>query len=230
MHAGAFDVLAEATAAVQDGKDITDAIERVLVGTTAVLGVRAAAVLVRTGNDLELLAATSHRVADLELYQIQVHEGPCLEAIRGMRDINVGATELIDRWPSTGRAIVEAGYSSVHAVPLIWRGHCFGALNAFGSGRGEAAVDPEPGRLLAAAVTLVIAGSVLDADSIGKGLREALEQRGVIELAKGALAEVRGLDPSQAFDALVEFARVERVGVAGAARLALERARTGTLR
>lgn len=230
MTATAFDVLAEATEAIQDGMDTNDAIERVLVGSIAVLGLSAAAVLVRVDGHLDLLASTSHRVADLELYQIQVHEGPCLEAIATLEEVRVTDPEVIaDRWSATGRAIVDAGYTSVHTVPLMWRGRCYGALNAFGCEPDAAGTAPEAGRLLANAVSLVIAGSALRPGSIGEGLDDALEHRAVIERAKGALAEVRGIDVSDAFDALVDLARAEGIGVGSAAILVLQRALVGTL-
>lgn len=231
MRADVVDVLADAATAVADGVNVTDAVEWVLAGITSALGVDAAAVLVEARGRLDLLASTSHQVADLEIYQLQMSEGPCLTAIEARAEMHVsGADALVERWPAVGRAIVEAGYTSVHAVPLVWRGHCYGALNSFGSKAGVAATTPEAGRILAGAVTLVVAGSILGPGAISEGLGVALAERAAVEQAKGALAQVRGVSVADAFDVLVEIARAEGTGVGSAAHQVLERARAGTLR
>ena len=76
------EVLAGANAAiVGPDLDVTGALASLLTGVTGALPADAAAVLVTTEGSLEVLAATSHRVADLEVYQAQVDEGPCLDAM-----------------------------------------------------------------------------------------------------------------------------------------------------
>lgn len=231
MKTDALAVLTDAARAVADGTNVTDSVGQVLAGSAAALGVPAAAVLVQTEGRLDLLASTSHQVTDLEIYQSQVHEGPCLEAIATQAEVRAsGADSLAERWPKTGPAIVDAGYTAVHAIPLAWRGRCYGALNCFGRDADATATEPEAARLLAGAITLAIAGSVLSPDAISQGLDAALDQRTGVEQAKGALAEVRGISVADAYDALVQFARTEGMGVGSAAGVVLDRARAGTLR
>lgn len=226
-----FDVLADATTmTVEGGADVTGAVSRVLDGSLDVLGVAASAVLVRTDQGLELLAATSHRVADLEIHQVQHDEGPCVDAVSLAAEVDEDGREaILTRWPTAGRAVVEAGYTSVHAVPLVWRGRCFGALSSFGSRAVPSTADPAGRRLLGHALTLVIAAAAVGEEVIGAGITRALADRAVVEQAKGALAELRGLDMAAAYDALAELARTEGLGMGSAARLVLDRARDGTL-
>ena len=77
-HLGVADVLARANAAmVGPDFDVTGALATLVVGVTSALSTRAAAVLVEVDRDLEVLAASSHRVLDLEIHQAQAQEGPC---------------------------------------------------------------------------------------------------------------------------------------------------------
>ena len=101
------EVLARANATmVQPGFDVTGALASLLAGVAAALPADAAAVLVEAEGNLEVLAATSHRVADLELYQAQVDEGPCVDAIRLGEAVGLtGAAALAERWPVAGPVI-----------------------------------------------------------------------------------------------------------------------------
>ena len=69
----------------------------------------------------------------------------------------------------------------------------------------------------------------VDHDHLAAGLHSALEDRAVVEQAKGVLAYTRSLDMAEAFDALVALADDEGVSLGVAARTVMSRARTGTL-
>jgi transcriptional regulator with GAF, ATPase, and Fis domain len=225
------EVLARANAAmVGPDLDVIGALARLLTGVTASLPAAAAAVLVDNDGSLEVLAATSHRALDLEMHQAQVDEGPCLDALRAGTEVHaVGADDLVARWPQVGPVIVGSGYRAVQAVPLAWHGECFGALNVFRE-EPEGFEDQQPDcRALADAVTLLIVSAHVDHDHLTAALRAALEDRTVIELAKGALAHTRSLGMPEAYDALVGLADEEEVTLGEASRRVMERARTGTL-
>ena len=230
-RASVSDVLATANAAmVARDPDVTGALAALLAGVVDSLPARAAAVLVEVEGALQLLAATNHRVADLEAYQSQVDDGPCLDALRTSTEVHaVGADELERRWPLTGPVIVAAGYRSVQALPLTWQGRVFGALNVFRENEDGFAEQQAECRALADAVTLVIASSQPDEERIVSGLNAALEERALVELAKGALAHTLSRDMSGAFEALLDLAHEEGLTLGTAARQVMLRARTGTL-
>jgi hypothetical protein len=225
------EVLAGANAAmVGPDLDVTGALARLLAGVTASLPAAAAAVLVDSVDSLEVLAATSHRALDLEMYQAQVEEGPCVEAVHTGSEVHaVGAEAIGARWAQAGPAIVASGYRAVQALPLAWHGETFGALNVFREDPVGFEEQQSDCRALADAVTLLIVSAQVDHDHLAAGLRAALEDRAVVELAKGALAHSRSLHMAQAFDALVSLADEEEVTLGVAARRVMDRARSGTL-
>jgi len=84
-------------------------------------------------------------------------------------------------------------------------------------------------RALADAVTLLVVSSRVEHEHLAVGLRAALEECALVELAKGALAHARSLGMAAAFDALVELADEEDLSLGVAARLVMAQARSGTL-
>src|SRR3954451_13602393 len=107
----AMQALAHAAAAVVARDDLAGSLVRLLDDCCRLLGAGAAGLLaLAPDNSLELLSATSHASAELELYQIQLSEGPCLEAIKLSRPTGAESIEEIcRRWPGFGAAAAEAG-------------------------------------------------------------------------------------------------------------------------
>ena len=225
------EVLARANATmVGPDLDVTGALSRLVTGVAEVLGADAAAVLVVSDGALEVLAATSHRAADLEIHQVQADEGPCIDALHSGEDVAVhGQDDLEARWPVAGPLIARSGYVAVQATPLRWHGTTFGALNVFASEADRFRGLEAECRALADAVTMVIVSGRLGDAELTESLRAALTGRAVVEQAKGAVSHVLGVDMSAAFDALVAFAGVEGLTLGVAAARVMDLARTGTL-
>jgi hypothetical protein len=230
-HLSVSDVLARATAAmVGPDFDVTGALASMVVEVSSALSARAAAVLVDVEGHLEVLAASSHRALDLEVHQAQAHEGPCLDTIRsGVEVHEVGADAIRARWPRVGPVIVESGYESVQALPLFWHGTSFGGLNVFRAEATGFEHQQAECRALADTVTLLIVSAHYENDQLAAGLHSALEERAVVELAKGALAHEWELDMAGAYDALSELAEERHLTLGVAARLVMDQARTKQL-
>jgi GAF domain-containing protein len=182
----------------------------------------------RTGALLELLAATSHETAHLELYQDQASEGPCLDAIASDAPVCVVGPDAISAtWPVFGPAIVEHGVRAVWAVPMRWRGTAFGALNLF-----RADERPLEGDALALTRTFADLSTVLimharalpGLDDVTQDVQQALDGRIVIEQAKGVLMVQAGVDAGVAFALLVRRAEEDRVTLTALARSVVEQA------
>jgi len=189
--------------------DVTDVLARLVADFDAATGGGSAVAILALDPDdgLALLAATSHRAVELELLQSQRLEGPCVDAVRTGADVvGSGADELEQRWGSVGRAMVDAGFHTVHAFPMRWRGDALGGLNVF-LGAGATMPDPDLGRAYADVATLAIVQSIaLSHEQVHARLHEALADREVVEQAKGALAHAQGLDMEQAYRRLLDLA------------------------
>ncbi|GEK20906.1 GAF and ANTAR domain-containing protein [Cellulomonas xylanilytica] len=204
--------LADVASALVGEHEITGLLAQLVRDCAELLPADAAALLVRTGEgDFELLSATSHRAAELEVYQAQQAAGPCVDTVRTGRAVNaVGAAEIAERWDEVGRRIVEVGFRSVHAFPMHWRNHVIGGLNVFST--AEEGLSEESrllGQNFADYATLAIVQPLgLDDDALAQRVTDALEGRVVIEQAKGALAYQLSLDMAEAYDELLRRSAV----------------------
>ncbi|MBF0721608.1 MULTISPECIES: GAF and ANTAR domain-containing protein [Sanguibacter] len=209
-------VLAEMTALLVQDREITDVVSRLTQECLRVLPVDAAAILVsEQSTGLQLLTATSHTATQLEIYQAMHESGPCVDTIElGTAVTAVGEDEIVGRWPEVGAAVVAAGFRSVHAIPLAWRGDAIGGLNLFGRGQDPwSEEDLSVAHSLADLATVAIARPGLgETSAIHARIREALEVRVRIEQAKGVLAQTEHLDMDAAYDALVERAATRSLG------------------
>src|ERR1700712_1013993 len=139
--------LTEVAAALVKPYDVIGTATRLLSVAADSAGAAAAGLIMRRLGEahLELLAATSHRAEELEVYQVQNDDGPCSEAVEtGNAVVVSGADEMARRWPSAAQAFRRAGYVAVQAIPLRWYDEVIGALNLFwlpeladGPGRSE---------------------------------------------------------------------------------------------
>jgi GAF domain-containing protein len=204
------DTLAQTTAALLRDHDVTDLLYGIVRDGARFTGADAAGLLVHVpGGALELLSATSHAAVELELYQAQAGEGPCVDVVRsGERVDAVGADEILRRWPTVGPAIVRAGFAAVHAYPLQWRGGVLGGLNLFRRDeRADDAQQAATARSFADMATLVLVQPErLEQDDVAARLTGALQGRVVIEQAKGVLAHQLGVDMETAYTQLVDRA------------------------
>ena len=217
---------------VASDQDVTGGLASLLLGASQVLGADSAAILVRAGKGLEVLAASSHRAEDLEIHQAQEEEGPCVESIdSGEPVVVLGAGTILSRWPTVGRHIVDAGYVEVGAAPMTWHGECFGALNIFGRSLAEDRVSrAAEARALADTATLLVLCQRETEGLLTRSLDEALAQRATVERAKGALGHVRSISMPAAFEALQQLAEAEGLTLGAAARVVMRRARNSSLR
>jgi transcriptional regulator with GAF, ATPase, and Fis domain len=209
---------------VVDADKLTDAMTRIaahddLAGFLAavaqtsqeVLEADAVGVMVRSDiGRLQLLVASSHRSAELELFQSQIAEGPCVDAADEAGSVAlVGADALVAKWPRFGPSMVEAGFLAVHSAPLRWRDGAVGAMALF---RKEAksfdVSDDEAAQRFADVVARRVMGDdEADGSSSDDRIRTALSSRISIERAKGLIAELEGVEMDEAYRLLLERSR-----------------------
>jgi GAF domain-containing protein len=186
---------------------LTDLTER----CATLLDVEAAGLLLADPRKhLHLMAATSERSHELELLQLQADEGPCLDCYATGQPVTVAdLSTQRERWPQFVPAATDAGYASVHAVPMRAAGTVLGALGLFGTRIG----DLNDADLLVANTLVHVACVAILQDhaptpsTVLPQLRAALNSRIVVEQAKGYLREHVNISIEDAFTMLRQHAR-----------------------
>ncbi|MEO7982381.1 MAG: GAF and ANTAR domain-containing protein [Sporichthyaceae bacterium] len=206
-----------------DDFDALDFLHALATHCIALLDVdEAGLMLVDTEGRLRVAASSTEQVRQLELFEVQNEEGPCLDCFA------TGAAVFVDdivaeppRWPRFAGAAVDAGFRSVVALPLRLRDETIGALNLFRASPGPL---PDSDRALGQALADVATIGILQERGsrrravLARQLQEALDSRIVIEQAKGVLAERAGMHVDAAFDGLRAFARQHGLRLSEVAR------------
>lgn len=208
MPRSSAETLAFAVSLLVADRDVTDTLARVLRECVAQLGARAAGLMVHNeAGEFELLSATSHGVAELELFQIQNDAGPCVDAIRaGTHVVVADPQEAARRWPgAVAEAIEAAGFAGAHAAPLRWHERTLGAINVFYSEVHRA--DEDETRLVQAfadiACLAILQTPYLTREEVAARIRVAFQGRTLVEYAKGVIAYQRGVDMATAYEWLL---------------------------
>jgi hypothetical protein len=210
------------------GYDVVDLLNTLTSECARLLDVASAGLLLadRVGI-LHVLAASTEHTRQLELYQLQRDEGPCLDCYRSGAPVAVAdLAEATDRWPQFVAGAKIAGFASVHALPMRLRDNTLGALGLFGARIG--ALNEEDltlGQALAdvASVALIQDRAASDKTIINEQLQTALTNRVVIEQAKGVLAQLGQLDMARAFAVLRRYARDHNLRLTDVARAVVSR-------
>jgi len=192
-------------------------------GAVNILAVNEAGVMLAdTRGVLRVTASSSERIRDLELYELQNHDGPCLECFTsGKPIVNVHLEAIApDRWPRFAPRARGAGYCVVHAFPIRHRAQTIGMVNAFDS--AERDLDPDDvhlGEAMAqmAAIGLLHHRAALDRESVIEQLQHALQSRVSVEQAKGVLSVRLGTSLPDAYQLLRSYARRHARAVASVA-------------
>jgi transcriptional regulator with GAF, ATPase, and Fis domain len=195
-----------------DEFDVVELLTTLADRCVEVLDVSAAGLmLIAPEGDLRAVASSSETMRLLELFELQAQEGPCLDCYRTRQPVlNQHLGDLDDRWPRFEPVALEAGFRSVHALPMRLRGDVIGALNLFRTSRSDLdEADIVAGQALADAATIAVLShqATLETQLVNSRLSHALNSRIVIEQAKGVLAERTGLSMEEAFATMRAHAR-----------------------
>ena len=167
--------------------------------------------LIDSSGGLRLVASAPDMMHDLEVFELQSDEGPCLDTIRtGKAVINVDVIQARERWPHFTAEALASGIRSTHALPLRLRGDLIGVVNLFSKAEQHLSDgDVALGQALAdvATIALLQQRASRDHSILAEQLQVALNTRILIEQAKGILAERNGLHPAETFHYLRTYAR-----------------------
>jgi hypothetical protein len=205
-----------------DDFDVVDLLTELTYRCADLLDVNAAAFLLADPLDrLRPLAATSEAARELELFQLQGDEGPCVDCYRTGELVSVSDLRAAaDQWPRFVPAALDNGFASVHAVPMRAAGMVLGALGLFGTRPGTLDdADLLVGRTLThIACVAILQENAPTPSSVMPQLRAALASRVVIEQAKGFLRGTLDISVEDAFTLLRKYARVQRQHLTAVAR------------
>lgn len=194
-----------------DDFDVVDLLTELTERCAQLLDVESAGLLLADPlEQLRLLAATSEATRELELFQLQADEGPCVHCYSTGQPVSVADLQAqADRWPRFVPAAVEAGFASVHAVPMRAAGIVLGALGLFGTRPGELDdADLLVGQTLAHIASVAILQEHAPTPStVMPQLRSALTGRILVEQAKGFLRESLDVSVEDAFQLMRNYAR-----------------------
>jgi GAF domain-containing protein len=161
-------------------------------------------------DSLQMIAASSEQAQLLELFQLQTHEGPCLDCYRSGQPVVHADLTTTNPWPRFGAVALKAGLPSVHAFPMRLRDRVVGTLNLFmAEARPLSAADSAVAQALAHAATIAILQdhAARDTRSTVGQFQHALNSRVAIEQAKGVLSERARISMDEAFARLRTHAR-----------------------
>jgi GAF domain-containing protein len=195
-----------------DEYDIVEFLHGLTERCVALLNVSEAGIMLAdpTGK-LRYAASSNEKMRLVELFELQIDEGPCVDAYRdGEPVVSSSAKEADRRWPEFGPHAREAGFPSIAAVPMRLRANTIGALNLFSSTSTPLSdQDLRLAQIMADVATIGILHerALRDAETLSGQLGVALESRVVIEQAKGIIAEHLQVGVDEAFELLRSFAR-----------------------
>ncbi len=191
--------------------DVVDLLTELTERCAQLLDVAAAGFLLADPfGKLRPLAATTEAARELELFQLQADEGPCVDCYATGRPVSIADLNgEAARWPRFVPAALDAGFASVHAVPMRAAGIVLGALGLFGAEPGE--LD-EADRLVAQTLAHIACVAILQEhaptpSTVMPQLQSALAGRVVVEQAKGLLREILDISVEDAFTLLRSYSR-----------------------
>ncbi|MFG2466062.1 GAF and ANTAR domain-containing protein [Streptomyces canus] len=202
--------------------------DRLVHSCRRLLDVEAAAVMIADARGtLKTIAATEDEAAFIELMQTQTGRGPCMDCYRTGESRSVpDVTAETERWPQLVAAMNDAGYRSLHTVPVRLHDRALGALTLLNSRTGALpGGDAHLAQALADSAALALMHWSADprGDDVVTRVQSALAAKTVLEIAKGMIAAHEGLPLSQAGRVLDDYADRHRASLAATAQALVDR-------
>ncbi len=202
---------AELADALTDEVDVLDFLHRVTQRAAEILGAHAAGLILSDQRGrLRLVTSTSDAHGVVRMFGLATMEGPCQELFdTGLPVVNLDPVEARRRWPEFTESALLAGYVSFHVLPMRVRSDVIGGLNL---AYAEQTTLDEDDLAIADALTGVATVGLLQErttrqkELLAEKLQVALNQRVMIEQAKGVVAERAGVDVDEALDLMSQYA------------------------
>jgi GAF domain-containing protein len=206
--------------------DVFELFHALCADCVELIGAHAAGLLLsdRRGT-LRVVSASTEAAHLVELVQLQVDQGPCLDSFRTSGQVICEELAREPRWPQFTTCATEQGFAAVHALPMRLRGTTIGALNLF---HREPRVLPAGELAIAQALADVATIAILsdrgtrEQEALTGQLQTALTSRIIVEQAKGVLAERGHMGLDDAFARLRAHARATQQRMTDLARAVVD--------
>lgn len=174
-------------------------------------GCDSASISLLTGTTIATPVSSSSIAVEIDQFQYEYDEGPCLDAITTEHLLYANDLTTDARWPRFGPVAVSLGMRSLLSCRLT-SDHTLGSLNLYAKiADAYDSVDRTKAVIFAthAGLALGVAGSLADVGALlnteikrTENLEVALNSRELIGQAEGILIERERITPIQAFDVL----------------------------
>lgn len=181
-----------------------------------------AVVTVVRNHHLASPAASDEVGPAVDAIQLEIDEGPCVEAIRQHHTVLTNDLTTEARWPRFSRRAVETtGVRSMLAFRMFIADDTMGSLNLY-SKKPEAFTEESlaVGTIFAAHASVALRAAQTKEDLTR--VREVLEVRELIGQAKGILMGRQGISSQAALDILCRGAERLKIGLSELARRVVE--------
>jgi hypothetical protein len=178
----------------------------------AVPGVDEATITLRADDRPSTIASTSDVVTALDRNQYATGDGPCIEAAVSGHLVRLSVADAAAKWPDFAEDATAAGFGSFLSAPLTVSERYSGGVNCYSRrDDGFAELDEKALGLYtsAATPTLRVYTRYQQSRDTVEHLRTALQNRAVIDQAKGILMAIRRISADEAFTLLVEQSQRE---------------------
>jgi GAF domain-containing protein len=193
--------------------DVAEYLQNLVDETKALLPVEDVALfLVDKSGALHVAAATAPDAHEAETLVLQAESSPCLHAYETGTAVGVDDIRTIEKaeWADFAGILQNAGFRSVHAVPMRIRETTVGVVSLFSRyAYSPSDVDAEIAATImkAAAIALVQSRALTEQRVVTEQLQHALKSRISIEQAKGVVAQTCQLGMDEAFTLIRAHAR-----------------------
>lgn len=174
--------------------------------------------LIRDGT-VQARVPSDPLIAELDMVQSDLGEGPCLDALRTHRPVLINDTASDSRWPGFTPAAAERGVRSLVSYPLfVQAGTTLGTLNLYARVTGAFADESIPiGELVAQHASVAMAGAAAQTQ-----FDSAIASRDVIGQAKGMLMLRERITSADAFALMVKTSQETNIKLIDIARWLIE--------
>jgi GAF domain-containing protein len=200
--------MAQIVREVRSGEDVAQAGDRICAAAVDLLDGHAAAgiSIAHRGRRVENVGATAELVRRGDELQVELGEGPCLDAMWEQEQVLADDLARDDRWPRWAPKMVDDfGVKSMLSTRLFTNEKQLGALNIYSTDLNAFdEEDQEVARLLAVHAAMAVAA----AQQV-EGLRYAVDRRTTIGKALGMIMVTYDLNDDRAFTVLQRLSQHE---------------------